>query len=159
MLHVIKFSLPNLITHKTYRFCDLAGSERQTKTNCEGSRLKEAQQINKSLVVLGRCLDAANSNLQKKANQDVIPIRESKLTMLLQPPLLGKEKLCMIVALTPIEQFFEENMNVLNYASIAKNIVYKSQIKKDVGRRFSWFTSTNYESRGNDQLDLMEDPF
>ncbi|KAL5292342.1 kinesin-A family protein [Megaselia abdita] len=152
MVDIIQYSHPDLFTTQSYRFCDLAGSERQTKTNCAGSRLKEAQTINKSLVVLGRCLDTANNNITRKGNPEVIPVRESKLTMLLQPALLGKEKLCMIVALTPLEQFYEENMNVLNYASIAKNIVFKSQKKKDTGRRFSWFTSTNYEPRSNDRM-------
>lgn len=152
IVDIIKYSNPDLFTTQSYRFCDLAGSERQTKTNCAGSRLKEAQQINKSLVVLGRCLDTANKNIGRKGNVEVIPVRESKLTMLLQPALLGKEKLCMIVALTPLEQFYEENMNVLNYASIAKNIVFKNQKKKETARRFSWFSSTNYEAKSNDQM-------
>lgn len=148
---IIKYTV-DLVTTQTYRFCDLAGSERQTKTNNAGFRLKEALQINKSLVVLGRCLDTANNNINRKGNTEVIPIRESKLTMLLQPALLGKEKLCMFVTLTPSEHFFEENMNVLNYASIAKNIIFKHQKKKDTTRRFSWLTSTNYEPMNNDLM-------
>lgn len=147
---IIKYTHALVTTHK-YRFCDLAGSERQTKTNNAGSRLKEALQINKSLVVLGRCLDTANNNI-KNCKNELIPVRDSKLTMLLQPALLGDEKLCMLVTLTLSEQFFAENMNVLNYSSIAKNIVYRARRQKDTTRRFSWLTSTNYEQRNNDQM-------
>lgn len=140
-LDIIKFSPPGTFTSVSYKFCDLAGSERLRKTGNVGSRLKEAQRINTSLMVLGRCLDAANNN-QKKKNADVIPFRESKLTMLLQSALLGREKLSMVVNITPSDKYFEENMNVLGFASIAKNIVFKQPISKsDRSARYSWFVA------------------
>ena len=37
---------------------DLAGSERLAKTNVQGERLKEAQNINKSLAALGDAISA-----------------------------------------------------------------------------------------------------
>lgn len=40
----------------SYKFCDLAGAERISKTGAEGERLKEAGGINNSLLVLGRCV-------------------------------------------------------------------------------------------------------
>ena len=42
------------------RLCvvDLAGAERQKKTNAQGARLNEAMSINKDLMVLGQCLRA-----------------------------------------------------------------------------------------------------
>ena len=42
-----------------FSFCDLAGSERISKTQAEGVRLKEAGNINTSLLVLGRCIKAS----------------------------------------------------------------------------------------------------
>jgi kinesin family member C2/C3 len=58
---------------------DLAGSERVGKTDATGDRLKEAQNINRSLSALG---DVINSLGSKKATH--VPYRNSKLTFLLQ---------------------------------------------------------------------------
>lgn len=106
----------------SYKFCDLAGSERLKKTGNQGVRLKEAQKINSSLLVLGRCLDTIHQNQRKKKQQDIVPVRESKLTFFLQSALLGKEKLTMVVNLLPVDEYYGENLNVLNFSSIAKQI-------------------------------------
>ena len=43
-------------------FCDLAGSERYTRTQNTGDRLKEAGNINTSLLTLGKCIHALRYN-------------------------------------------------------------------------------------------------
>ena len=43
-------------------FVDLAGSERYSKTQSRGDRLKEAGNINTSLMTLGKCLEYLRHN-------------------------------------------------------------------------------------------------
>ncbi|XP_058121415.1 kinesin-like protein subito [Anopheles ziemanni] len=130
------------IAQSVYKFCDLAGSERQKKTGNMGERLKEAQKINNSLLVLGRCLETVHKNQKTRKVQDLVPVRDSKLTMILQSALLGKEPMIMIVNLYPTEEFYDENINVLNFSSIAKDIVIKKEpkmVKGSRGTRYSFF--------------------
>lgn len=46
--------------------CDLAGSERCSRTQNTGERLKEAGNINSSLLTLGKCINAIRLNQQAK---------------------------------------------------------------------------------------------
>jgi kinesin family protein C2/C3 len=68
--------------------CDLAGSERISKTDAQGDRLKEAQNINRSLSALGDVMSALE---QKRAH---VPFRNSKLTYLLQVCTVPVRELC-----------------------------------------------------------------
>lgn len=70
---------------------DLAGSERVGRSGAEGSRLREAQHINKSLSALGDVIYALRSR------QGHVPFRNSKLTYLLQDSLSGDSKTLMMV--------------------------------------------------------------
>lgn len=70
---------------------DLAGSERIAKSGAEGSRLREAQCINKSLSALGDVINALRSK------HSHVPFRNSRLTYLLQDSLSGDSKTLMMV--------------------------------------------------------------
>ncbi|XP_005186441.2 kinesin-like protein subito [Musca domestica] len=154
---VLKYYRSGVITETSFKFCDLAGSERLDKTGNMGSRLKEAQRINTSLMVLGRCLDAANS--VSAGGKDRIPFRESKLTMLLQAALLGKEKMAMIVNVTPTDKYYEENLNVLSFAAIAKNILFKAPVTKQNKSRYSVFEGKELDNNEYVQQLLEENAF
>ena len=71
------------------------GSERLSKSEATGDRMKEAQAINKSLSALGSVMAAL-------ANKDRhVPFRDSKLTQLLQDSLQGQAKAMMFIHIAP----------------------------------------------------------
>ncbi|KAK8766036.1 hypothetical protein V5799_007183, partial [Amblyomma americanum] len=63
--------------------CDLAGSEKPSKSGADWSWRREAGRINTSLMVLIRCLDGLRRN-KDAAKKVPLPFRESKLTKALQ---------------------------------------------------------------------------
>jgi kinesin family protein 5 len=60
--------------------CDLAGSEKVSKTGASGEVLEEAKKINQSLSNLGNCINALVKSQHKKGGSSHIPYRNSKLT-------------------------------------------------------------------------------
>lgn len=100
---------PSSLHHYSeYFFCfpgklnlvDLAGSERVWKSGAEGERLKEAQNINRSLLALGDVIQAL------RARQTHIPFRNSRLTYLLQDS-LGKGSKTVMVVQVRLLQFMD----------------------------------------------------
>ncbi|KAM6441663.1 kinesin-like protein KIF20B isoform 2-T2 [Liasis olivaceus] len=102
--------------------CDLAGSERCTRTCNEGERLKESGNINTSLLILGKCISALKTNQQSKLQQH-IPFRESKLTHFFQGFFSGKGKVCMIVNVSKSPSAYDETLNVLKFSAIAQKVM------------------------------------
>ncbi|XP_055686420.1 kinesin-like protein subito [Lutzomyia longipalpis] len=150
---VIKLSTPDNLSCVSYCFGDLAGSERLKKTENVGNRLKEAQNINKSLMYLGKCLNVLHENRLKK-QKTIVPFRDSKLTVLIQSALLGRENLILIVNLDPIETFYEENMHVLDFSAIAREIVHPPTPEKKIKTaRFSILNATAAQSAQRALLD------
>ncbi|KAM4729854.1 kinesin-like protein KIF20B [Anableps anableps] len=102
--------------------CDLAGSERCAKTQNKGERLKEAGNINTSLLILGKCIKALRYNQQAKLLQHV-PFRESKLTHYLQGFFCGRGRACMIVNINQCASMYDETLNVLKFSAVAQKVV------------------------------------
>jgi kinesin family protein 3/17 len=105
---------------------DLAGSERQSKTQAVGDRLKEATNINKSLLTLGNVISALVDGTSTH-----IPYRDSKLTKLLADSLGGNTKTLMIANVGPADWNYDETITTLRYANRAKNIQNKPKINED----------------------------
>jgi len=96
---------------------DLAGSERVGKTDATGDRLKEAQNINKSLSALGDVIAALGQSKQAH-----VPFRNSKLTHLLQNSLGGDSKVAMFVNISPVKWNVGESTCSLNFASRCRKV-------------------------------------
>ncbi|XP_066591849.1 kinesin-like protein KIF12 isoform X3 [Prorops nasuta] len=131
-------------------FVDLAGSEMTKKTQSEGKTLEEANNINKSLMVLGYCISSLSDGKRKGVH---IPYRDSKLTKLLADSLAGNgvtlmvtnifinflfglpmliSLLCLQIAcISPARSNGSETLNTLRYAARAKKIRTKPIIVMD----------------------------
>ncbi|XP_030059417.1 kinesin-like protein KIFC3 isoform X2 [Microcaecilia unicolor] len=103
---------------------DLAGSERVGKSGAEGSRLREAQYINKSLSALGDVIYALRSR------QNHVPFRNSKLTYLLQDSLSGESKTLMMVQVSPLEKNTGETLYSLKFAQRVRSVELGPMAKK-----------------------------
>ncbi|KPA83006.1 putative kinesin [Leptomonas pyrrhocoris] len=102
--------------------CDLAGSERVSKTHAEGKTLDEATHINRSLLTLGKVVAALTENAQHA------PFRESKLTRILQYSLMGNGNTSLVVNISPSDENVEESLSAILFGQRA------SQIKQDAKR-------------------------
>ncbi|KAM0742574.1 hypothetical protein ACQRIT_002751 [Beauveria bassiana] len=112
----------DLISAGKLNLVDLAGSENIQRSGAENKRAAEAGLINKSLLTLGRVINAL---VDRSAH---IPYRESKLTRLLQDSLGGRTKTCIIATLSPAKSNLEETISTLEYAFRAKNIRNRPQL-------------------------------
>ncbi|EFC45884.1 kinesin [Naegleria gruberi] len=108
---------------------DLAGSERQSTSNTEGDRLKEACSINKSLSTLGKVIkdlvDVANGISRH------VQYRDSKLTFLLKDSLGGNSKTCVIANISPAINSLSESLSTLTFAQRAKRIKNEAKINEE----------------------------
>ncbi|KAM4688937.1 LOW QUALITY PROTEIN: kinesin-like protein KIF20A [Discoglossus pictus] len=113
---------PSVLAVSEMSLCDLAGSERCNKTQTVGDRLKEAGNINNSLLILGKCI-AALKQSQNPKKVNCIPFRESKLTRLFQPFFCGRGKACMIVNINQCASTYDETLHVMRFSAVAKQVV------------------------------------
>ncbi|XP_018415616.1 PREDICTED: kinesin-like protein KIF20A [Nanorana parkeri] len=113
---------PSVLGVSEMSLCDLAGSERCNKTQTVGDRLKEAGNINNSLLILGKCI-AALKHSQNPKKASYVPFRESKLTRLFQPFFSGKGKACMIVNINQCASTYDETLHVMKFSAVAKQVV------------------------------------
>ncbi|KAE8661075.1 hypothetical protein F3Y22_tig00116939pilonHSYRG00145 [Hibiscus syriacus] len=107
---------------------DLAGSENISRSGAREGRAREAGEINKSLLTLGRVISAL---VEHSAH---IPYRDSKLTRLLRDSLGGKTKTCIIATISPTAHSLEETLSTLDYAYRAKNIKNRPEANQKMSK-------------------------
>ncbi|PIN15062.1 Kinesin-like protein [Handroanthus impetiginosus] len=107
---------------------DLAGSENIYRSGAREIRAREAGEINKSLLTLGRVINALVEHSVH------VPYRDSKLTRLLRDSLGGKTKTCIIATISPSAHCLEETLSTLDYAHRAKTIKNKPEANQKVAK-------------------------
>ncbi|KAJ9134612.1 Kinesin-like protein [Pleurostoma richardsiae] len=116
---ILKLVGENAATHErcegTLNLVDLAGSERLKHSGAEGDRMRETQNINKSLACLGDVIEALGRGSAH------VPYRNSKLTHLLQYSLGGNSKTLMFVMVSPLEAHLKETITSLRFATKVHN--------------------------------------
>ncbi|XP_047342469.1 kinesin-like protein KIN-14Q isoform X1 [Impatiens glandulifera] len=137
-IHCVMVKGENLLNEKSSTksklwLVDLAGSERIAKTNVQSERLKETQNINRSLSALGDVISA----LATKSSH--IPFRNSKLSHLLQDSLGGDSKTLMFVQISPNENDLSETLCSLNFANRVRGVELGSAKKQlDISELFKF---------------------
>uniref|UniRef100_A0AAV2LUK3 Kinesin-like protein KIFC3 n=1 Tax=Knipowitschia caucasica TaxID=637954 RepID=A0AAV2LUK3_KNICA len=125
---------------------DLAGSERISKSGAEGTRLREAQCINKSLSALG---DVINALRGKHAH---VPFRNSRLTYLLQDSLSRDSKTLMMVQVSPLSSNMSESVCSLKFAQRVRSV----ELSSSSSRRHE--NSSTSSSPTHDSVELDSPP-
>ncbi|KAM4593785.1 kinesin-like protein KIFC3 isoform 3-T3 [Odontesthes bonariensis] len=119
---------------------DLAGSERIGKSGAEGSRLREAQCINKSLSALGDVINALRSK------HSHVPFRNSRLTYLLQDSLSGDNKTLMMVQVSPLPGNMSESVCSLKFAQRVRSVELSSSSSSRRPENSSTSSSPTHDS-------------
>ncbi|CAG9568256.1 kinesin-like protein [Leishmania major strain Friedlin] len=133
----------------TLSLVDLAGSERVSHTGAHGLQLKEAQNINRSLSVLGNVMrllsSVARSSLSKNTTttsassaaaltstsaDQHIPYRDSKLTRILQSSLSGNAIAFLLCNVSPDSRDVQETLSTLRFAKLCKNVKSNAKLNE-----------------------------
>ncbi|XP_010873713.2 kinesin-like protein KIF23 isoform X1 [Esox lucius] len=111
----------NQVTVSQLCLVDLAGSERTSRTKAEGSRLREAGNINQSLMTLRTCIEVLRENQMCGTNK-MVPYRDSKVTHLFKNYFDGEGKVRMVVCVNPKADDYEETMLVMRFAELTQEV-------------------------------------
>ncbi|OCT86720.1 hypothetical protein XELAEV_18020408mg [Xenopus laevis] len=128
------------ITLSQLSLVDLAGSERTNRTRAEGNRLREAGNINQSLMTLRTCIEVLREN-QLCGTNKMVPYRDSKLTHLFKNYFDGEGKVRMIVCVNPKADDYEESLQVMRFAEMTQEVEVARPVDKPIcgltpGRRY-----------------------
>ncbi|XP_008274463.1 kinesin-like protein KIF20A isoform X2 [Stegastes partitus] len=137
--------------------CDLAGSER-CKEQRNGERMKEANNINTSLLTLGRCIAALRHNQNNKSRPpQVVPFRDSKLTRVLQGFFCGRGTSSMVVNINPCASIYDETLQALKFSAIATQLVHGPSTKTRVAYILSLLREPTANGNESTMMEEEED--
>ncbi|XP_035735794.1 kinesin-like protein KIF23 isoform X1 [Vespa mandarinia] len=113
---------------------DLAGTERTNRSKNTGQRLREAGNINNSLMTLRTCLEILREN-QIQGTNKMIPYRDSKLTHLFKNYFDGEGQIRMIVCVNPRAEDYDETIQTMKFAEITQEVQVARSVtsKLDLG--------------------------
>ncbi|XP_039665791.1 kinesin-like protein KIF23 isoform X4 [Perca fluviatilis] len=114
---------------------DLAGSERTGRTGAEGTRIREAGNINQSLLNLRTCIEILRENQICGTNR-MVPYRDSKVTHLFKNYFDGEGKVRMVVCVNPKADDYEETLLVMRFAEMTQEV----EVARPVDRPICGFT-------------------
>ena len=131
----VAVAVGNEVSICTASAIDLAGSEDNRRTDNGKDRMVESASINKSLFILGNCVEAYRQNRSR------IPYRESKMTRILS---LGQNNglTVMILNLAPTRAFHLDTISPLNFADRTKKIEVRETENEAIFKGPSRFMST-----------------
>jgi len=109
----------------TAQVVDLAGRENEESTEVTGDRLKELTFINRSLFQLANCISALT-----QSSREHIPFRNSKLTMLVSESFHRNSRTCLLAALTPAVNGYDENLLTCRFLESARRVVTKPYVNE-----------------------------
>jgi kinesin family protein 2/24 len=125
---------------------DLAGSERAQETQSnDRARRAEGAEINKSLLALKECIRALDS--RKNGNDNHVPFRASKLTLVLRDSFVSKSeksKIIMIACVSPAYNSANHSINTLRYSDRLKE-----KTSSQGGKPISQVNNNNYGGNNN----------
>lgn len=110
------------LTTSTIHLVDLAGSERANRAKTAGERMKEASNINSSLMVLRQCFEILRENQSQGMNK-LVPYRESKLTSFFKSYFDGEGRIRMILCVNPTADGYEEIQHALKFGELTKDVL------------------------------------
>lgn len=160
-------SIKNAVHVSQLSLVDLAGSERTKRTKNTGSRLREAGSINSSLMALRNCMETLRENTNSCARKvsvahfwwlilesncfifrfQMVPYRDSKLTLLFKNYFEGHGRIKMILCINPSAVEFDETIvswfslfeltslyfsNWVYFIFFSQNVLKFSDLIKDV---------------------------
>ncbi|XP_019934953.1 kinesin-like protein KIF23 isoform X2 [Paralichthys olivaceus] len=111
----------NQVTVSQLCLVDLAGSERTGRTGAEGTRIREAGNINQSLLNLRTCIEILRENQMCGTNR-MVPYRDSKVTHLFKNYFDGEGKVRMVVNVNPKADDYEETLLVMRFAEMTQEV-------------------------------------